>query len=67
MHEANQATYQRILDRLELLEAVDAIRVGIEAAQEGRVWPARPALEALRAKLGITVDITGPALDDAKA
>jgi hypothetical protein len=34
-------SYQRILDRLERLQAVEAIRAGIAAAEEGRVRPAR--------------------------
>ena len=46
-------SYQQILDRLERLEAVEAIRVGIAAAEEGRVRPARKALAELQAKLGI--------------
>ena len=32
--------YQKILDRLERFEAVEAIRLGIAAAEEGRVKPA---------------------------
>ena len=47
------ASYQQILDRLERLEAVEAIRLGIAAAEEGRVRPARKALAELQAKLGI--------------
>jgi len=46
-------SYQQILDRLERLEAVEAIRLGIAAAEEGRVRPARKALAELREKLGI--------------
>jgi prevent-host-death family protein len=46
-------SYQQILDRLERLETVDAIRAGISAAKEGRVRPAREALEGLREKVGI--------------
>ena len=46
-------SYQQILDRLERLETVDAIRAGISAAMEGRVRPAREALEGLREKVGI--------------
>ena len=37
-------SYQQILDRLERFEAVEAIRLGIGAAEEGRVKPARQAL-----------------------
>ena len=46
-------SYQQILDRLERLEAVEAIRLGIAAAEEGRVKPARKALAELQDKLGI--------------
>ncbi|MBL8291356.1 MAG: type II toxin-antitoxin system Phd/YefM family antitoxin [Bryobacterales bacterium] len=48
------ASYQHILDRLERFEAVEAIRLGIAAAEEGRVKPARKALAELKAKLGIS-------------
>lgn len=47
-------SYQQILDRLERLEAVAAIKVGVVAAEEGRSKPARKALAALREKLGIS-------------
>jgi prevent-host-death family protein len=47
-------SYQQILDRLERFEAVEAIRLGIAAAEEGRVKPARRALSALQEKLGIS-------------
>ena len=47
-------SYQQILDRLERFEAVEAIRLGIEAAEEGRVKPARQALAELQEKLGIS-------------
>ena len=46
-------SYQQILDRLELFEAVESIRLGIAAAEEGRVRPARKALAELQDKLGI--------------
>jgi prevent-host-death family protein len=45
--------YQQILDRLERLEVVEAIRAGIKDADQGRVRPAREALERLGEKLGI--------------
>ncbi|HEU5021374.1 MAG TPA: type II toxin-antitoxin system Phd/YefM family antitoxin [Bryobacteraceae bacterium] len=45
--------YQNTLDRLAHLEAVDAIRTGIDAAEAGRVKPARKALAKLQEKLGI--------------
>ena len=47
-------SYQRILDRLERFEAVEAIRLGIAAAEEGRLKPARQALAELQEKLGIS-------------
>ena len=47
-------SYQQILERLERFEAVEAIRLGIAAADEGRVKPARKALAELQAKLGIS-------------
>jgi PHD/YefM family antitoxin component YafN of YafNO toxin-antitoxin module len=46
--------YKQILERLDRLEAVDAIRVGIEDAKAGRVRPAREALRKLQEKLGIS-------------
>jgi prevent-host-death family protein len=46
--------YQQILERLERFEAVEAIRLGIAAADEGRVKPARQALAELQEKLGIS-------------
>jgi hypothetical protein len=47
-------SYQQILDRLGKFEAVEAIRFGIAAAEEGRVNPARKALAELQEKLGIS-------------
>ena len=47
------ASYQELLNRLEELETVAAIRVGLQDANEGRVQPARKALKNLGAKLGI--------------
>ncbi|MBI3207756.1 MAG: type II toxin-antitoxin system Phd/YefM family antitoxin [Candidatus Solibacter usitatus] len=47
-------SYQQILDRLERFEAVEAIRAGIAAAEEGRVKPARRALAELQDELGIS-------------
>jgi prevent-host-death family protein len=47
------ASYQQILDRLERLEVVEAIRAGIEAASQGKLKPARKALAELQEKLGI--------------
>ncbi|MBM3736512.1 MAG: type II toxin-antitoxin system Phd/YefM family antitoxin [Acidobacteria bacterium] len=47
-------SYRQILDRLDRLEAVAAIKVGIAAAEEGRSKPARKALAVLQEKLGIS-------------
>lgn len=47
-------SYQEILDRLKRFEAVEAIRLGIAAAEQGRIKPARRALTELQAKLGIS-------------
>ncbi len=47
-------SYQLILDRLDRFETVEAIRLGIAAAKEGRVKPARQALAELQEKLGIS-------------
>jgi len=47
------ASYQRLVERLERLETVAAIRKGQKDVDEGRVHNAREALEALRVKLGI--------------
>ncbi len=47
-------SYQEILDRLDSLETLEALRVGIEAANQGRVKPARLALAQLQDKLGIS-------------
>lgn len=46
-------SYQELLNRLEELETVAAIRVGLQDAKEGRVQPARKALKNLGEKLGI--------------
>ena len=47
-------SYQQILERLERLEAVETIRLGIAAAEDGRVRSARQALAKLQEKLGIS-------------
>ena len=47
-------SYQQILDRLDRFEAVEAIRLGIAAAEEGRAKPARQALAELQEKLGLS-------------
>ena len=46
-------SYQQILDRLDRLEAIEAIRIGVAAAEQGRVQPARETLDKLRGRLGI--------------
>jgi prevent-host-death family protein len=47
-------SYQQIVERLERFEAVEAIRVGIAAHEEGRAKPARRALAELQEKLGLS-------------
>ncbi len=46
--------YQTLLDRLERAEAIAAIRQGLAEFERGEGQPAREALEALRAKHGIS-------------
>ncbi len=46
-------SYQKMLDRLEWIESVEAIRAGIKDVAEGRVHDARKALKKLQVKLGI--------------
>lgn len=41
------------MDRIDHLEAVAAIRIGLAAAESGNVRPARQALVELQEKLGI--------------
>jgi prevent-host-death family protein len=47
------SSYQSLLDRLEELEVVAAIRVGLEEAKSGKGQPAVMALEDLGRKLGL--------------
>ena len=47
-------SYRRILDRLARFEAVEVIRFGIAATEEGRVKPARQALPEHQERLGIS-------------
>ncbi|HWZ42432.1 MAG TPA: type II toxin-antitoxin system Phd/YefM family antitoxin [Candidatus Saccharimonadales bacterium] len=47
-------SYQNMLERLDRLEAVEAIHQGLRDVKEGRVHDARSALEALRTKLGLS-------------
>ena len=46
-------SYQLLLERLDRLEAIQAIREGIKDMEEGRVHDARTALESLGTKLGL--------------
>jgi prevent-host-death family protein len=46
-------SYQELLNRLDELETVAAIRTGLQDARKGRVKPARKALSDLGKKLGI--------------
>jgi prevent-host-death family protein len=46
-------SYQLLLERLDRLEAVQAVREGEKDMEEGRVHDARVALEALGTKLGL--------------
>ena len=46
-------SYQLLLERLDRLEAIEAIREGIKDMEEGRVQDARTALESLGTKLGL--------------
>ncbi|MGH9616845.1 MAG: type II toxin-antitoxin system prevent-host-death family antitoxin [Acidobacteriaceae bacterium] len=47
------ASYQELLNRLEELETVASIRVGLQDMKASRVQPARKALKNLGKKLGI--------------
>ena len=53
-------SYQTILNRLDEMETIEAIRLGMKDAAEGRVRPAREALEELRQKLGVPRRHRGP-------
>lgn len=46
-------SYQDLLDRIEELETVAAIRIGLNDLKMGKVQPARKALRKLGKKLGI--------------
>ena len=46
-------SYQSLLERLDRLETVEAIRRGLEDVDKGRTHDAREALEDLRVKLGL--------------
>ena len=45
--------YQQLLDRLERVETVAALRVALEEEERGEALPARAALEALGRKHGL--------------
>lgn len=47
------ASYQEMVDHLEELEAVEAIRIGLEEAKAGKGRPAIEALEELGRKHGL--------------
>jgi prevent-host-death family protein len=48
------SSYQHLLERLDRLEAVEAIRQGLKDMEEGRTHDAANALEGLRTKLGLS-------------
>jgi prevent-host-death family protein len=47
------ASYQELLNRIEELETIAAIQVGLHESDEGRAKPARAALRQLGVKLGV--------------
>lgn len=47
------ASYQEMLDRLEELETVEAVRFGMLQAKQGKTRPAVAAVQELRGKLGL--------------
>ena len=47
-------SYQQMRERLDRLEAVEAIRQGLKDVEEGRVHDAREALAQLETKLGLS-------------
>ena len=47
-----ESSYQKLLDKIEEAETIAAIQEGWEAAQAGRVRPAREVLEDLRQEFG---------------
>jgi prevent-host-death family protein len=47
------SSYQSLLERLDQLETVEAIRRGLKDVEQGRVHDAREALEELRVKLAL--------------
>ena len=50
------ASYQKLLDRLEKLETIEAILEGLKDMREGKGRPAREVLEELRKKHQIPSD-----------
>ena len=47
-------SYQALLERLERIETVDAIKQGMDEFAHGKGQPARAALEKLRLKHGVS-------------
>ncbi len=47
------ASYQSMLDRLDHVETVSAIREGMESAERGELKPADQVLDEMRAKFGL--------------
>jgi PHD/YefM family antitoxin component YafN of YafNO toxin-antitoxin module len=46
-------SYQKLLDAIEHAEAVEGIRRGLKAIEEGRTYPVREAFDRIRRKYGI--------------
>lgn len=46
-------TYQEILEKVARVKTVEAIRIGLIAADEGRMKPAEKVFEEIKAKYGI--------------
>jgi PHD/YefM family antitoxin component YafN of YafNO toxin-antitoxin module len=47
------ASYQRLLDELDLAQSIQAVRVGLEQANRGEGRPARDVIREIAAKAGI--------------
>jgi PHD/YefM family antitoxin component YafN of YafNO toxin-antitoxin module len=47
-------SYQRLLDRLDRIETLEAIRQGLEEAERGEGRPAREVFAELSAKYGVS-------------
>lgn len=46
-------TYQEILDKVERVKTVEAIRVGLKAAEEGKLKPLEVVFKEIKARYGI--------------